>query len=144
MVGVRKIWTMFRYPVEVISDVYLSKVGGYSYELDRGEIGINTKALELKTSIIANETLATLRKLDENRRPYFLRRKFVVVGIEENMDCYEMTANGEVVLPESMEGSIEVGEEIIVNTVEFFRIDGDYSNVVKAMRWRLDSLRTRN
>jgi len=135
---------MFRYPVEVIADTYLSKVGGYSYELDRGEIGINARALELKTSIIANETLATLRKLEGDRRPYLLRRKFVVVGIEETMDCYEMTANGEVVLPEEMEGSIEVGEEVIVNTVEFFRIDGDYSNVVKAIRWRLETLRTRN
>ncbi len=37
---------MYRYPVEVIADMYLSKVGGYSYELDRNEIGINAKRLK--------------------------------------------------------------------------------------------------
>ncbi|AIG96898.1 MULTISPECIES: hypothetical protein [Archaeoglobus] len=134
---------MYRYPVEVIADTYLSKVGGYSYELDRNEIGINVKALEMNTSIIANETLATLKRFEEIR-PYFLRRKFVVVGIEESMDCYEMSANGEVVLPEEMEGSMEVGESVIVNTVEAFRIDGDYSNVIKAIKWRLDNQILRN
>jgi hypothetical protein len=134
---------MYRYPVEVIADTYLSKVGGYSYELDRNEIGINVKALEMNTSIIANETLATLKRFEEIR-PYFLRRKFVVVGIEESMDCYEMCANGEVVLPEEMEGSMEVGESVIVNTVEAFRIDGDYSNIIKAIKWRLDNQILRN
>ncbi|AAB91173.1 hypothetical protein [Archaeoglobus fulgidus] len=134
---------MYRYPVEVIADTYLSKVGGYSYELDRNEIGINVKALEMNTSIIANETLATLKRFEEIR-PYFLRRKFVVVGIEESMDCYEMSANGEVVLPEEMEGSMEVGESVIVNTVEAFRIDGDYSNIIKAIKWRLDNQILRN
>jgi len=138
-----RIWTMYRYPVEVLADTYLSRVGGYSYELDRNEIGINAKALEMNTSIIANETLATLKRFEEIR-PYFLRRKFVVVGIEENMDCYEMTPNGEIVLPKEMEGSMEVGEGVIVNTVESFRIDGDYSKVVRAIKWRLDSQITRN
>ncbi len=66
------------------------------------------------------------------------------MGIEENMDCYEMTANGEVVLPEEMEGSMEVGSDVIVNTVEAFRIDGDYSNVIKAIKWRIDSQILRN
>ncbi len=97
----------------------------------------------MNTSIIANETLATLKRFEEVR-PYFLKRKFLVVGIEENMDCYEMTANGEVVLPEEMEGSMEVGSDVIVNTVEAFRIDGDYSNVIKAIKWRIDSQILRN
>lgn len=124
--------------MEIIADMYLSKVGGYSYELDRNEIGINRRAIEMNTSIIANETVATLKKFEETR-PYFLRRKFIVVGIEENMDCYELTPNGELVLPEDMEGSVEVGESVIVNTVEAFRIDGDYSKVVKAIKWRLEN-----
>lgn len=134
---------MFRYPVEIIAEIYLTKVGGYSYELGRNEIGINAKALEVNTSIIANETVATLRRFNEVR-PHFLRRRFVVVGIEENMECYELSANGEVVLPEDMEGKIGVGEEVLLNTVEAFRIDGDYSKVVEAIRWRLDSQIGRN
>jgi len=136
---------MYRYPVEVISDTYLSKVGGFSYELDRKEIGINAKALEVNTSIIPNETFATLRTFDD-RRPYFFKNRFIVVPIEENMDCYEMTANGEVVLPDDMKDKmrVKVGEDVIVNTVESFRIDGDYRNVVKAILWRLESRIRRN
>jgi len=136
---------MYRYPVEVISDTYLSKVGGFSYELDRKEIGINAKALEVNTSIIPNETFATLRTFDD-RRPYFFKNRFIVVPIEENMDCYEMTADGEVVLPDDMKDKmrVKVGEDVIVNTVESFRIDGDYRNVVKAILWRLESRIRRN
>lgn len=130
--------------MEVISDTYLSKIGGFSYELDRREIGINAKALELNTSIIPSETIATLRTFGD-KRPYFFRKRFVVVAVEENMDCYGMTANGEVVLPEEMrDEKMRVGEEVIVNTVESFRIDGDYRNVAKAMLWHLESRIRRN
>ncbi len=136
---------MYRYPVEIISDTYLSRVGGYSYELERNEIGINAKALEVNTSIIPNETVAVLKTL-EGDRPYFFKRKFVVVGVEENMDCYEMTMNGEVVLPEGVDERerVEVGKEVLVNTVESFRIDGDYSRIMKAMLWHLESRIRRN
>lgn len=135
---------MYRYPVEVVSDMYLSKIGGFSYELDKREIGINAKALELNTSIIPNETTATLRTFGD-KKPYFFKKRFVVVAVEENMDCYGMTVNGEVVLPEEMKDEkMKVGEEVIVNTVESFRIDGDYRNVAKAMLWHLESRMKRN
>ncbi|WP_202319764.1 AbrB/MazE/SpoVT family DNA-binding domain-containing protein [Archaeoglobus neptunius] len=136
---------MFRYPVEVVSDMYLSRIGGYSYELDRREVGINAKALEMNTSIIPNETIATIRTLDD-RKPYFFKKKFVVVAVEENMECYEFTANGEVVLPEEVRDRMraKVGDEVIVNTTESFRIDGDYTNVARAMLWRLESRLRRN
>jgi len=130
---------MYKYPVEVISDTYMSRIGGFSYELDRKEIGINAKALELNTSIIPSETIATLRTFDD-RIPYFFKKRFVVVAVEENMDCYSLTANGEIVLPEEMKDEkMKVGEEVILNTVESFRIDGDYRNVAKAMLWHLES-----
>jgi len=136
---------MYRYPVEVISDTYLSRVGGFSYELGKKEIGINAKALEVNTSIIPNETLATIRTFDD-RRPYFFRRRFVVVAVEENMECYEFTKNGEVVLPDEMRDkmNVKVGEDVIVNTVELFRIDGDYDRVTKAMLWYLENRMRRN
>lgn len=136
---------MYRYPVEVISDTYLSRVGGFSYELGKKEIGINAKALEVNTSIIPNETLATIRTFDD-RRPYFFRRRFVVVAVEENMECYEFTKNGEVVLPDEMRDkmNVKVGEDVIVNTVESFRIDGDYDRVTKAMLWYLENRMRRN
>jgi|Deesub1362A_J573_1020465.scaffolds.fasta_scaffold00225_49 bifunctional DNA-binding transcriptional regulator/antitoxin component of YhaV-PrlF toxin-antitoxin module len=129
---------MYRYPVEVLSDLYLSRIGGFSEELDRREIGINSKALEINTSIIANETYADLRFFDETK-PYFLKKKFLVVGVDENMKSYSLTRNGEVVLPENLREVYESkkGKEVLINTVEFFRIDGDYSKVVEAFLWRL-------
>ncbi len=136
---------MFRYPVEVVAETYLSRVGGFSEEIERGEIGINSKALEVNTSIIANVTVADLRFFGE-RKPYYLRRKFVIVGVDENMDAYDLTRNGEVVLPEDIRDelaeiaeSVE-GREVIINTVESFRVDGDYSKVVEAVLWRMRSI----
>ncbi len=137
---------MYKYPVEVISDTYVSKIGGFSYEIEKKEIGINAKALEVNTSIIPNETYAVLRFLDEKIRPYFLRRRFLVVGVYDNMECYDMTKNGEVILSEELRSDLgdREGDKVIINTAEFFRIDGDYSKIAKAMLWRLGSRERRN
>lgn len=135
---------MYRYPLEIISDIYLSKVGGYSYELGEREIGINAKALEMNTSLIPNETLVTIRLFKGKIRPYFFKMRFLIVGIEDNMDCYELTKNGEVVLSESLGETVEVGSEVIINAVESFRIDGDYSSLLKAILCRLESLKKEN
>jgi len=123
---------MFAYPMEVISDIYLSKIGGFSCELSKKEIGINAKALEVNTSIIANETYAKLRFFDEKPYPYFFRRSFRIVGLEENMEGYEFSSNGEVVLSAELEEEFKniVGKEVMINTVESFRIDYDYRNVI--------------
>ncbi len=136
---------MYRYPVEVISDVYLSRIGGFSYELEKNELGINAKAIEVNTSLIPNETYVTLKFFGETR-PYFMRERFIVVGVEENMDCYEMTKNGEVVLPEELAERYadRMGEEVLINAVEFFRMDGDYSKPAKVLLWRLRSQEGRN
>ena len=89
---------MFAYPMEVVADVYVSKIGGFSCELSKGEIGINAKAWEVNTSIIANETYAKLRFFDERPYPYFFGRSFRIIGLEENMEGYEFSHNGEVVM----------------------------------------------
>jgi hypothetical protein len=126
---------MYAYPVEVISDVYLSKIGGFSSELSKNEIGINAKAIEINTSIIPNETYAKLRFFDEKPYPYFLKRSYRVVGLEENMDGYGHSQNGEVVLSDDLKEEFEnyLGKEVIINTVESFRIDYDYQKVIKAI-----------
>jgi len=138
---------MYLYPKEIISDIYLSKVGGFSYEINKNEIGINSKAIEVNTSIIANETLARVKFFGDTR-PYFLRNMFRIVGIEENMECYELTENGEVILSEELERKFgdKKGEDIMINTVEFFRIDNDYSKVINAFKrvWDLENLLRRN
>lgn len=58
-------------------------------------------------SLIPNKSFVTF--LDRKAKPYFFRKRFVVVGIEEHMDSYEMTSNGELVLPESVEVKPEIG-----------------------------------
>lgn len=130
---------MFLYPREIIADMYLSKIGGFSSGLDKREIGINAKALEVNTSIIADETHARLRFFDEKLTPFFLRRMYRVVGLEEHMDGYEESSNGEVVLSAELEDEFGKyrGKDVIINTVESFRIDGDYSSVARVLRRRM-------
>ncbi|AEA47456.1 hypothetical protein [Archaeoglobus veneficus] len=128
---------MYLYPKEILADTYVSKVGGFSSELDEREIGINALALSMNTSIIANETEARLRFFDDRPLPYFLRRSYRIVGLEENMDGFEASPNGEVVFSEKCELRDVEGRDVIINTVESFRIDGDYSSVVRALRRRV-------
>ena len=139
---------MFAYPMEVVSDIYLSKIGGFSCELSKREIGINAKAIEMNTSIIANETYAKLKFFDEKPYPYFFRRSFRIIALEENMEGYEFSPNGEVVLPAELEDEGVVGKEVMINTVESFRIDGDYGTVIRKIFDRagicLGDLRRRN
>ncbi len=127
---------MFPYPKEIIADTYLSKVGGFSSELENSEIGINAKALEINTSIISNETRASIKFLDDRVIPYFLRRRYTVIGLEEYMEGYEYSRQGEVVFSTELrkEFSEKLGREVIINTVESFRIDGDFTKVIKALK----------
>jgi hypothetical protein len=116
---------MFDYPIEIIADIYLSKIGGFSSELERNEIGINMRAIELNTSIIANETYAKIRFLNERAKPFFFRESYLIVGLEPNMEGYEFSQNGEVVFSESLKEVFEkyLGREVVINTVESFRLD---------------------
>jgi hypothetical protein len=127
---------MYLYPKEIIADTYLSRVGGFSSELENSEIGINAKALEVNTSIISNETKASIKFLDDRIIPYFFRRKYTVIGLEEYMEGYEYSQQGEVVFSTDLrkEFSEKLGKEIILNTVESFRIDGDFTKVIKALK----------
>jgi len=128
--------SLYLYPVEVLSDTYVSRVGGSSPELERGEIGININALTANTSLIAGESRARLKFFDTSY-PFFLRRKYRIVGLEENMEGYEFSENGEVVFSESDYREEFEGREVIINAVEDFRIGDDMSEVVKAMRERI-------
>jgi len=122
---------MYAYPIEVLAETYLSKLGGFAEEIGGREIGINEEALHFNTSIIAGETEARIKILDERNPPYFLRRSFRVVGLPA-----QLSPNGEVILPEGLRDRLEryVGKDVVLNTVESFRLDGDYSNVIKALK----------
>ncbi|ADC66565.1 conserved hypothetical protein [Ferroglobus placidus DSM 10642] len=139
---------MYRYPREIISDIYLSKIGGFSEELGKGEMGINIKAIYANTSIIPEETFCRIRFFEERSKPYFLKKKFKIVGIEEDMESYEMTRDGEVVFSEDVKEELKnkVGEAVIINTVESFRFDGDYSSLINYLSklWKSEDQRRRN
>ncbi len=124
---------MFEYPMEIATDLYVSKVGGFSSELDRNEVGININAIYSNTSIIANETYAKIRFLGEKAKPYFFRESYLIVGLEPNMEGYELSGNGEVVLPESMGDFNLIGREVIINTVESFMKFDLYSVVRRCL-----------
>ncbi len=130
---------MYLYPVEVVADIYMSRVGGCSSELERGEIGINANALYTNTSLIAGETLARL-KFFESNKPFFLRKKYRIVGLEEHMEGYELSENGEIVFSESDYKKEFEGKGVIINAVEEFRIGDDMGKVVKAMREKIRNM----
>jgi hypothetical protein len=127
---------MYLYPAEIIADTYVSMLGGFSQEIDSKEVGININALFSNTSIIAGETEARLKFIDERNLPYFLRKPLTVVGIPHHSDAFELSQNGEIVLSEDYTDKMRklVGKEVIINTVESFRIDGDYSLILKRLK----------
>ncbi len=126
---------MYAYPLEVISDMYVSKVGGYSPELEEGEIGINANALSMNTSLIAGETVARIRFFDK-AYPFFLRKTYRIVGLEEHNEGYEFSENGEVVFSEEEYREEYAGREVIINAVEDFRI-GDKTEIFRIIRERM-------
>jgi len=143
---------MYPYPKEIVGDVYLSRLGGFSDELGNDEIGINEKALEINTSIIAGETMVRLKFFDRKDKPYFLRKEFTVLPISPLTSASELSKYGEIVMStEHIEKFREdIGKAVLINSVESFRLDGDYSSMKKAIEsmrewiWRPESLKRRN
>ena len=143
---------MYQYPVEILGDTYLTKLGGFSEEIGRNEIGINEKAIEMNTSLIQNESYVRLRFFDIRQKPFFLRKNFRIVGIPQDWNSFELSTNGEIVMAEDYREKLkkQVGSYLLINAVESFRIDGDYSSMgeaIKSMRewiWKSESLKRRN
>ncbi len=143
---------MYPYPREIIADTYLSKLGGFSREIGKNEIGINEKAIEINTSLIMDETKVRLKFFDIKQKPFFLRKSFKIVGIERGSEAIKLSMEGEVVMGEEYKKELDkhVGKFLLINAVESFRIDGDYSSLSKAVKsmrewiWKSESLRKRN
>jgi len=143
---------MYPYPREILADTYLSRLGGFNEEIGKREIGINSKAIELNTSLIVDETKVKLSFMDRKNKPYFLRGFFKVVAVEEHSSAYDLTKFGEVVLGEEHKEKYirDVNKAVLINAVESFRLDGDYSSMKKAIQsmkdwiWKSESLRRRN
>uniref|UniRef100_A0A7C3UH84 Uncharacterized protein n=1 Tax=Geoglobus ahangari TaxID=113653 RepID=A0A7C3UH84_9EURY len=143
---------MYPYPVEILGDTYLTKLGGFSEEIRKNEVGINEKAIEMNTSLIQDESYVRLRFFDIKQKPFFLRKSFKIVGIPQEWNSFELSLNGEIVMAEDYREELKelVGKHLLINAVEYFRIDGDYSSMSKAIKsmrewiWKSESLRRRN
>ncbi len=143
---------MYPYPKEILADTYVSRLGGFSLELEKDEIGINEKALEINTSIIGRVTKVRLKFLDRKEKPYFLKKEFTVIPLSPINSASEISRLGEVVMGEEYREKLkeEVGKAVVINSVESFRMDGDYSSMRKAIEsmrdwiWKSGSLSKRN
>ena len=143
---------MYPYPKEILADMYVSKLGGFSSELEGDELGINEKALEINTSLIGGITKVRLKFFDRKDKPFFLRKEFTVVSLSTFDSAAKFSRRGEVVMGEAHRERLrdEVGKAVIMNSVESFRLDGDYSSMKKAVEsmrdwiWRSGSLGRKN
>lgn len=111
------------FPIRAFRDYYVTRVGGFSGELEPGEIGINRAALEKNTDIEPYEDLVTVAKFDSARRiPLVIRALFYVVPLERGSDAYARSPSGEAVLrapeetsPEPRQLDLEPGDSIAIN-----------------------------
>ncbi len=143
---------MYPYPKEILADTYVSKLGGFSHELEKQEIGINERALEMNTSLIGGVTRVRLKFFERKDKPFFMRKEFTVIPLTSYDSGVEFSKHGEVVMAEEHRDSLrdEIGRAVVINSVESFRFDGDYSSMKKAVEsmrdwiWRSGSLSKRN
>ncbi len=143
---------MYLYPKEILGDTYLTKLGGFSEEIGKNEVGINEKAIEMNTSLIQDESYVKLRFFEIKQKPFFLRKSFRIIGIPQEWNSFELSLNGEIVMAEDYREELkkQVGKHLLINAVESFRIDGDYSSMSKAIKsmkewiWKSENLRRRN
>lgn len=118
---------MFLYPQQVVAEIYISRLGGFSDELNKGEAGINIRAIQENTTIIADETVARLKFMEERSMPFFFRQQYLIVALDEQMEGYERSLNGELILSAELQDNYgrNIGSEVIINTIETFRFNED-------------------
>ncbi len=116
----------YPYPVETVRHWYVAPIGGRSYDLEPGQVGLNRDALADNTDLVPFTDKVLISKLDEdNSWPLFMRRPFEVVALDKrSLDALSKSSNGEVVLPmedkkqtTKISESLFVGEFVILNGV---------------------------
>ncbi len=116
----------YPYPVETIRHWYIAPIGGLSYDLEPGQVGLNREALADNTDLLPFADKVLISRLDEDRsRPLFIKRFFDVVALDKSsLDALSKSSKGEVVLPAEDNGQItnipdplRIGEFIILNGV---------------------------
>lgn len=115
------------YPVETLRYVYLTPFGGFSPDLQPGEIGINAEALARNTDLQPWRDVVTIRPAGRAAPiPYIMKCLFRVVPIDASMrDAWRRSLDGEAVLPHEQPGEasesarldLAMGDELLINGV---------------------------
>jgi len=115
------------FPVETLRHVYVTPFGGFSPDLQPGDIGIRAEALARNTQLRPYEDEVTISKVAGPRRvPFILKFLFRVVPIDASMrDAWQRTVHGEAVLPHEQPGApsesaridLAMGDELVLNGV---------------------------
>lgn len=115
------------FPVETLRHVYVTPFGGFSPDLEEGELGIHREALEANTDLEPWRDVVTLTKLAASTRvPFIVRYLFRVVPVDEGMrDAWAKTQRGEAVLPHEQPGvpsesarlDLAKGDDLVLNAV---------------------------
>jgi hypothetical protein len=115
------------FPVQTLRHIYVTPFGGFSPDLQPGEIGINAQALERNTDLEPWRDLVTIGKLERaSRIPFILKQLFRVVPVDQQMrDAWRKTLEGEAVLPHERPGEREEsvllelarGDDLVINGV---------------------------
>jgi hypothetical protein len=113
----------WKLPFQVLRDQYISFFGGWSIELRKNEIGLNSRNLGF-TDIYPYVDKVMVRKFEGKRRlPFLLSKWFTVIPLgRESPDAFSKSPEGEVVLSESGRESINCsdlrkGDLVVLNNV---------------------------
>lgn len=115
------------YPVETLRHIYLTPFGGFTPDLEQGEIGIHGEALRANTELEPWRDVVTIGKVEGTARiPFILKQLFRVVPIDASYrDAWRKTQQGEAVLPHERPGQpsdsarldLAMGDEVLINGV---------------------------
>ncbi len=116
----------YPYPIETLRHWYVAPIGGCSFDLEPGQVGLNRDALTDNTDLVPFADKVSISRLDGDKtRPLFIKRYFEVIALDRrSLDALSKSPNGEIVLPlddlKQKTGHSEplnIGEFVVLNGV---------------------------
>jgi hypothetical protein len=114
------------YPVEMLRHIYVTPFGGFSPDLQPGEIGIQAEALARNTRLQPSDHVTISKCQGPARIPLIHKELFRVVPIDAALrDAWNKSLHGEAVLPHEKPGEVTEsvrldlarGDELLINGV---------------------------
>jgi hypothetical protein len=116
-----------RFPIETLRHVYVTPFGGFSPDIQPGEVGVRAEALQRNTELQPWRDVVTIGKVEGTARiPFILKELFRVVPIDASMrDAWQRSLQGEAVLPPELPGEapesarldLAMGDDVLLNAV---------------------------